>query len=89
MNGGRREHYSRFALKKNNNARPPLSGRAHCYFFLLSDQVSNLDSSEPKSDVLPVTPSDSFPPVTVREHKYKRIISEKSKHSRHLNPKKG
>ena len=29
--------------------------------FLLSDQVSNLDSSEPKSDVLPVTPSDNFP----------------------------
>ena len=29
---------------------------------LLSDQVSNLDSSEPKSDVLPVTPSDNFPP---------------------------
>jgi hypothetical protein len=28
---------------------------------LLSDQVSNLDSSEPKSDVLPVTPSDNFP----------------------------
>jgi hypothetical protein len=28
----------------------------------LSDQVSNLDSSEPKSDVLPVTPSDNFPP---------------------------
>jgi hypothetical protein len=27
----------------------------------LSDQVSNLDSSEPKSDVLPVTPSDNFP----------------------------
>jgi hypothetical protein len=27
--------------------------------FLLSDQGSNLDSSEPKSDVLPVTPSDN------------------------------
>lgn len=25
--------------------------------YLLTDQVSNLDSSEPKSDVLPVTPS--------------------------------
>ncbi len=25
---------------------------------VLSDQGSNLDSSEPKSDVLPVTPSD-------------------------------
>lgn len=28
--------------------------------FKLSDQVSNLDSSEPKSDVLPVTPSDKL-----------------------------
>jgi hypothetical protein len=28
-------------------------------FFELSDQGSNLDSSEPKSDVLPVTPSDN------------------------------
>ena len=27
---------------------------------MLSDQVSNLDSSEPKSDVLPVTPSDNL-----------------------------
>jgi hypothetical protein len=26
-------------------------------FVLLTDQGSNLDSSEPKSDVLPVTPS--------------------------------
>ncbi len=31
--------------------------------FWLSDQVSNLDSSEPKSDVLPVTPSDSNSPL--------------------------
>ena len=28
--------------------------------FWLADQVSNLDSSEPKSDVLPVTPSAIF-----------------------------
>ncbi len=28
--------------------------------FLLADQGSNLDSSEPKSDVLPVTPSANF-----------------------------
>jgi hypothetical protein len=27
---------------------------------LLTDQGSNLDSSEPKSDVLPVTPSVNF-----------------------------
>ncbi len=27
--------------------------------FLLSDQGSNLDSSDPESDVLPVTPSDN------------------------------
>ena len=27
---------------------------------LLLDQVSNLDSSEPESDVLPVTPSDKL-----------------------------
>jgi hypothetical protein len=31
--------------------------------YLLSDQGSNLDSSEPKSDVLPVTPSDNVPLV--------------------------
>ena len=29
---------------------------------MLSDQGSNLDSSEPKSDVLPVTPSDKHIP---------------------------
>jgi hypothetical protein len=28
--------------------------------FKLSDQVSNLNSSGPKPDVLPITPSDSF-----------------------------
>ena len=28
--------------------------------FLLSDQGSNLDSSDPESDVLPITPSDKF-----------------------------
>jgi len=28
--------------------------------FSLTDQGSNLDSSEPKSDVLPVTPSVNF-----------------------------
>ncbi len=28
-------------------------------FFLLSHQGSNLDSSEPKSDVLPITPWDN------------------------------
>lgn len=32
--------------------------------FSLSDQVSNLDSSEPKSDVLPVTPSDNVQTVS-------------------------
>jgi hypothetical protein len=29
-------------------------------FLMLSDQGSNLDSSDPESDVLPITPSDSF-----------------------------
>ena len=29
-------------------------------FLLLSDQVSNLDSSDPESDVLPITPQDNF-----------------------------
>jgi hypothetical protein len=28
-------------------------------FFLLSDQVSNLNSSDPETDVLPITPSDN------------------------------
>jgi hypothetical protein len=28
--------------------------------FLLSRQVSNLNSSDPESDVLPITPRDSF-----------------------------
>ena len=29
-------------------------------FSVLSDQGSNLDSSDPESDVLPITPSDNF-----------------------------
>lgn len=29
-----------------------------CFFYLLSDQGSNLDSTDPESVVLPVTPSD-------------------------------
>ena len=29
--------------------------------FKLSDQGSNLDSSVPKTDVLPITPSDNYP----------------------------
>ena len=29
-------------------------------FLVLSDQESNLDSSDPESDVLPVTPSDNL-----------------------------
>jgi hypothetical protein len=33
MNGGRREHYSRFALKKNNNALPPLKRKGTLLFF--------------------------------------------------------
>ena len=32
----------------------------HSQGFLLSDQGSNLDSSEPESDVLPITPSDNY-----------------------------
>jgi hypothetical protein len=34
-------------------------------FSRLSDQGSNLDFLESKSSVLPVTPSDNFPSVTV------------------------
>lgn len=32
----------------------------HGFFLKLSDQGSNLNSSEPKSDVLPITPSDNL-----------------------------
>ncbi len=59
------------AHKKINNALRSDKPKWHIVkFFLLSDQVSNLDSSEPKSDVLPVTPSDNFPRFIVWEHKY-------------------
>ena len=33
------------------------------FISLLSDQVSNLNSSGPKPDVLPITPSDNFQPL--------------------------
>jgi hypothetical protein len=38
------------------------SPRSKCGGNLLADQGSNLDSSEPKPDVLPVTPSASVKP---------------------------
>ena len=39
-------------------------------FCLLSDQGSNLNSSEPKSDVLPITPSDNPPLWGCKDKKY-------------------
>jgi hypothetical protein len=33
--------------------------------FLLSRQVSNLNSSDPESDVLPITPRDSYKRVQI------------------------
>ncbi len=45
---------------------------------VLSDQGSNLDSSEPKSDVLPVTPSDSpYRCCDFRTAKLQKIIIKK------------
>ena len=49
--------YLLIEISKNNftqNKKPSIRMKG----FLLSDQGSNLDSSEPKPDVLPVTPSD-------------------------------
>ncbi len=44
---------------------------------LLLDQVSNLDSSEPESDVLPVTPS-SIEAANVKKYFFLQPIFEKN-----------
>ena len=55
----------RNGIFKSGN-RGSIKKRKPCLQFVnrvsLADQGSNLDSSEPKSDVLPVTPSANFSP---------------------------
>lgn len=43
-----------------NKKEPQVSNSCNSLIFKLSCQGSNLDSSDPESDVLPVTPQDSI-----------------------------
>jgi hypothetical protein len=48
-----------YSLVKNK-ARVLTHASTLALFFVLSRQVSNLNSSDPESDVLPITPRDNF-----------------------------
>ena len=49
---------------------------AYRRIFMLSDQGSNLDSSDPESDVLPVTPSDNYVFGSAKVGNFLNIVSE-------------
>ena len=46
--------------------------------FLLSRQVSNLNSSDPESDVLPITPRDNFAVANIKKFRQKESESGNS-----------
>ena len=43
---------------------------------MLSDQGSNLDSSDPESDVLPITPSDNIHLRSAKLYKFINVVHE-------------
>ena len=54
----------------------PLTKLCKWLNFKLSDQGSNLDSSDPESDVLPITPSDNFLLRSAKLYIFLNVASE-------------
>ncbi len=54
----------------------PLTKQCKWLILKLSDQGSNLDSSDPESDVLPITPSDNFHLRSAKLYNFLNATSE-------------